>query len=280
MAQSVLEEVDSCKTLTDIDSQLMAATGSAWTLVKKKNKQMTLSKKVTLNGSDYQARVLFDYDYDTTDSEGNQVESKYNNYEQPKLQEIYSANNAVIVESDQMQAAVSHFYYKNPSVNKSTIENGLSRDIVIDIQNDTEQEGIYRIDVSYRYSYNEKETLENIYILYNLLHDNALTDSVEVNLGDLSIDEAKQLKFYFICQKGDAAPVAGYKIMLSGSGNFLQPVYYTNGASLSAGSFQTDFVTHEKQERIAGVTVDVYEASETNYSEDNRIVRLQSSKGA
>ena len=46
------------------------------------------------------------------------------------------------------------------------------------------------------------------------------------------------------------------------------------------GSFQTDFVTHEKQERIAGVTVDVYEASETNYSEDNRIVRLQSSKGA
>ena len=70
----------------------------------------------------------------------------------------------------------------------------------------------------------EKETLENIYILYNLLHDNALTDSVEVNLGDLSIDEAKQLKFYFICQKGDAVPAAGYKIMLSGSGNFLQPV--------------------------------------------------------
>ena len=62
VAQSVLEEVDSCKTLTEIDSQLMAATGSAWTLVKKKNKQMTLSKKVTLNGSDYQARVLFDYD--------------------------------------------------------------------------------------------------------------------------------------------------------------------------------------------------------------------------
>ena len=135
----------------------MAATGSAWTLVKKKNKQMTLSKKVTLNGSDYQARVVFDDDYDTTDSEGNQVESKYNNYEQPKLQEIYSANNAVIVESDQMQAAVSHFYYKNPSVSKSTIENGLSRDIVIDIQNDTEQEGIYRIDVSYRYSYNGSE---------------------------------------------------------------------------------------------------------------------------
>ena len=45
VAQSVLEEVDSCKTLTEIDSQLMAATGSAWTLVKKKNKQMTLSKK-------------------------------------------------------------------------------------------------------------------------------------------------------------------------------------------------------------------------------------------
>ena len=123
-----------------------------------------------------------------------------------------------------MQAAVSHFYYKNSSVSKSTIENGLSRDIVIDIQNDTEQEGIYRIDVSYRYSYNgsefsavvknqkaEKETLENIYILYNLLHDNALTDSVEVNLGDLSIDEAKQLKFYFICQKGDAAPAARTK---------------------------------------------------------------------
>ena len=179
VAQSVLEEVDSCKTLTEIDSQLMAATGSAWTLVKKKNKQMTLSKKVTLNGSDYQARVLFDYDYDTTDSEGNQVESKYNNYEQPKLQEIYSANNAVIVESDQMQAAVSHFYYKNPSVSKSTIENGLSRDIVIDIQNDTEQEGIYRIDVSYRYSYNgsefsavvknqkaEKETLENLSLIH------------------------------------------------------------------------------------------------------------------
>ena len=140
VAQSVLEEVDSCKTLTDIDSQLMAATGSAWTLVKKENKQMTLSKKVTLNGSDYQARVLFDYDYDTTDSEGNQVESKYNNYEQPKLQEIYSANNAVIVESDQLQAAASHFYYKNPSVSKSTIENGLSRDVVIDIQKDTEQE--------------------------------------------------------------------------------------------------------------------------------------------
>ena len=43
VAQSVLEEVDSCKTLTEIDSQLMAATGSAWTLVKK-NRQATSAR--------------------------------------------------------------------------------------------------------------------------------------------------------------------------------------------------------------------------------------------
>lgn len=292
-AQSVLEEVNSCKTLTDIDDRLMAATGSAWSIVKKESNQMTLSKKVTVDGADYQARVLFDYDYDTTDADGNQVASKYNNYEQPKLQEIYSANNAVVAESDQLSTAVSHFYYKNQDVSKSVIQNALTRNILIDISKDDEQEDIYQIDVSYRYSYGgdefttvvknqkaEKDSLQNIYVLYNLLHPDALTDSVEVNLGDLSIEEAKQLKFYLICQKDGAVPATGYKILLSGSGNFLQPVYYTNGASLSAGSFETDFVTHEKQERIAGITVDVYQASETDFSEENRIVRLQSSKGA
>ena len=60
----------------------------------------------------------------------------------------------------------------------------------------------------------------------------------------------------------------------------MQLGYVTNGASAPAVSSRDDIVSHTTGKRIATVTVDIYDVAETDYTEENRIVRLQTSKGA
>ena len=294
--QSVLEELNACSTFEEIETNLIAATGSAWKLVSKvskESKKSVLRKDLTVDGTDYQARVTLDYDYATKNTNGDDTSSKFNNYSQPKLKEIYSPNNVVLAETDQFSTAVSHFYYQDTSVAKSTIEGGITRELVVDISKDSEQPKLYRVKASYQYHYNGKNfsvtikeekaeagSLENIYILYNLLRGDILKEPVVVHLDGLSMEEAKKITLYFICQKGAVNPPANYQLDITGSGNFLQLGYVTNGASAPAVSSRDDIVEHKTGKRIATVTVEIYDRAETDYTEDNRIVRLQTSKGA
>lgn len=291
--QSVLEELNSCQTFDQIENNLIAATGSAWTLVSQETDKTLLSKSVTVDGTGYQARVTVDYDYSTTDVNGNHTVSKYNNYNSPQLEEVYSSHNIVLAESDQLSTAVSHFYYKDTSVSKAAIQNALTRDICLDVSKDAENTELYRIKAYYNYHYNgddyqttikekkiEVSELQNVYLFYNLLREDILTESVEVNLHDVSMEEAEKISLYLICQKGDLNPPSSYHLDVTGSGNYLELAYYTNGAAAPAVSSQTDIVRHTTGKRIAAVTVDVYREGETDYSEANRIVRLQTAKGA
>lgn len=291
--QSVLEELNACSTFEEIETNLIAATGSAWKLETQNDKKSTLRKDLSVDGSDYQARVTLDYDYATKNTNGDDTSSKFNNYSQPKLKEIYSPNNVVLAETDQFSTAVSHFYYQDTSVAKSTIEGGITRELVVDISKDSEQPKLYRVKASYQYHYNGKNfsvtikeekaeagSLENIYILYNLLRGDILKEPVVVHLDGLSMEEAKKITLYFICQKGAVNPPANYQLDITGSGNFLQLGYVTNGASAPAVSSRDDIVEHKTGKRIATVTVDIYDVAETDYTEENRIVRLQTSKGA
>lgn len=291
--QSVLEELNACSTFEEIETNLIAATGSAWKLETQNDKKSTLRKDLSVDGSDYQARVTLDYDYATKNTNGDDTSSKFNNYSQPKLKEIYSPNNVVLAETDQFSTAVSHFYYQDTSVAKSTIEGGITRELVVDISKDSEQPKLYRVKASYQYHYNGKNfsvtikeekaeagSLENIYILYNLLRGDILKEPVVVHLDGLSMEEAKKITLYFICQKGAVNPPANYQLDIMGSGNFLQLGYVTNGASAPAVSSRDDIVEHKTGKRIATVTVDIYDVAETDYTEENRIVRLQTSKGA
>ncbi len=292
--QSVLEEIGACRTLDDVETHLVTVTGSAWKMINQEEKKSTMRKDVTVDGSDYQARVTLDYEYSTTNTDGDETVSQYNNYSQPELKELYSLHNIVLAETDQLAAAVSHFYYKNTGVSKNTIESGIKRDIILDIKKDTEQPELYRVTASYRYHYNgedfvavvkeekaEAEELKNIYLLYDLLNETVLQEPVTVNSDGLTMEEAKEITLYFICQKNNAAPPAGYQLNVSGSGNYMQFAYVTNGASAPAvSSLRNDIVEHANKKRIATVTVDVYDAEETDYTEENRIVRIRSSKGA
>lgn len=292
--QSVLEELSACSTFDDIETNLIAATGSAWKLESQEAKKSTLRRDLTVDGTDYQAKVTLDYDYSTTDTNGDETTSKFNNYSQPELKELYSPHNVVLAESDQFSTAVSHFYYQNTGVAKSTIESAITRDLVIDLSKDADQPELYRVKASYCYHYNggdfitvvkeekaEAESLENIYLLYNLLRGDILEEPVMVNLDGLSMEEAKKITLYFVCQKGATDPPDKYQLDIKGQGNYLQLGYVTNGASTPAvSSSQNDIVSHTTGKRIATVTVDVYDAAETDFTEDNRIVRLQTSKGA
>lgn len=292
--QSVLEELNSCQTFEQIENKLLTATGSAWTLVSKDTDETLLVKEpVTTDGTAYQARVTLDYEYSATDVEGNPTAAKYNNYSSPQLEEVYSSHNAVFSETDQLSTAVSHFYYKDTSVSKAVIESELTRDICLDLAKDTEQPELYRIKVYYQYHYSggdyqavlkeqkiEVSELQNIYVFYNLLREDIIAEPVQINLHDVSMEEAEKINLYLVCQKGDKTPSPSYRLDISGSGNYLQLAYYTNGAAAPAVSSQTDIVRHTTGKRIAAVTVDIYLEGETDYSEENRIVRLQTAKGA
>ena len=291
--QSVLEELNACSTFEEIETNLIAATGSAWKLETQNDKKSTLRKDLSVDGSDYQAKVTLDYEYSTTDMNGDETKSRFNNYKKPELKELYSPRNVVLAESDQFSTAVSHFYYKDTSVSKSTIESAMTRDMILDVSKDAEKPELYRVKASYQYHYNggdfvtvvkeekaEAESLENIYLLYNWLRGDILKEPVTVNLDGLSMEEAKKITLYFICQKGAVNPPANYQLDITGSGNFLQLGYVTNGASAPAVSSRDDIVSHTTGKRIATVTVDIYDVAETDYTEENRIVRLQTSKGA
>lgn len=291
-AQSVVEELNACRSFDEIETQLILATGSAWTVESVDATETNMTKKMVMDGTNYQAKVNIDYTYSNVNADGDEIGAKFNDYAAPQLTEVYSENSVVLAEADQLSTAVSNFYYKNTSVAKSSIEAAITRTLVLDVEKITENGDIYVIQGRYQYGYDgetydaqinhlkvEVSKLENIYVFYNLLREDVLSENVCVNFTNVSIEEAKKLNIFFVCQKGSFTIPTGYSLSISGSGNYMQPTYLSNGISSSTVSVETDIVTHEKEKRIALVTVDIYYEEETVFNEENRLARIQTSKG-
>lgn len=298
-AQSVTEELNSCTSFQQIEEELVAATGSAWTVeaaADAVNRQSRLSKEVIVDGTAYEAKVTVDYEYETKNVNGDDTASQFNDYEVPQLKEVYSSSNVVIAETDQADTAVSNFLYRYPEDSVSSIRSGMKRTLCLDIIKGSVtagEDGIYQVKGSYEYSYKDKtyssviedtkievEKLENIYYFYNLIQTD-IPEDVKVNFSDnVTIEEAKKLSIYFVCQKKIAEPGPGYSLRFSGSGVFLLPKYFTNGITADTVAEESEIIEHSKGDRIAKITVDIYDQGETTFTDETRLVRLETSKGA
>ncbi len=282
-AQSVTEELGSCTSFEQIESKLIAATGSAWTVDLLEDKKSELTKKVSVDGTVYQAKVLLDYDYSRTKADGSETDSKYNDYASPKLKEVYSPENVVMTETDQTETAAGNLQYTNPSVTVNDIKAAMTRKLFLEV---TKSGGagseLHSVKGYYEYSYGSDtytavleetklEKLENVYIFYNLLRDDIVNEPVDINLTGYNEEEAKKLHFYFVCQKDSGTKPAGYSFNIT-KNSFL-PIE-------NCHSEIDSLVEKTLEKRIAKITVDIYHDTETVFTDSTRLVRLQTSKGA
>lgn len=135
-AQSVVEELASCTTMEQIE-QMVAASGSSWVATSTPDPSgdnaYYLSRNVSADDMDYTARVKFDFEpYKATPPPAASGQAaKFNLYEVPQLEDVYSKNSVVLEETDQTVSATGELVYQvyqdDKSVAKSTIENGLKR---------------------------------------------------------------------------------------------------------------------------------------------------------
>lgn len=303
--QWLLEELNSYGSVAQLEKSMAVTggavlsgsviTGSTWSLESESADKAVLSRTVSVDETNYEARVTLDYNYETPAPMGSFTGPKYNNYNEPDLEEIYSSHNIVLEETDQLSTAESYFFYKDTSVPKTTIRDSMSREIEIEIEKDAENSELYRVKAYYVYKYDgmdykvlvkekkiEVENLQNVYLFYNQLRENIEEEPVKVTLAsNISKEEAKKISLYFVVQKGSVAPPAGYRLELTGNGNWMDLSYYTNKAAISAAvHHESDIVKHSTGTRIAMITVEIYNEGETDYTDTNRIVRLQSTKGA
>lgn len=238
-----------------------------------------IERELTLNDFKFQAKVGIDYgvyDSDTKAVQGSEkigegtgdlTDPEFNDYEIPRPSEVYSTNNVVAVEDDQIDIALSEFYTSlnaetpapvgesaglPPALDMTTIRDGIDRTICIDVDYKDPTDAdckVYTVRIYYVYEYSgnrtevtlqkmdiETKSLENIFLFYNMLRDTNLTDKVRVRMGDLMTEEdIEKLGIYFALQE---KPVpSGYKIQRvtsigggpSTNGKEMKASYYTNG---------------------------------------------------
>lgn len=298
-AQTVLEDLNSCDTFEQIEEKITEpdASGvpSPW-----KQKQaydstsrtMELERNITVDGYTYQAVVRLDYkgDSDTYTS----LTDRFNNYDEPLLQEVYSKNNVVFAEKDQEEEALSEFLYANPTKKKTDIQASMNRSICLTMQKEM-QNGVelYQVAGYYHYTYNgasydaylddtkiQASQLNNMYFFYKAMAGHGdQPEQIQINY-DPSVDlaAAQKFKVYFVCQKPKPTGL-NYKLEFSGSGNYTQSTYYTNEIPATLSSYKDNLIDSkfgsDPIKRIAKITVDVYDQSASTDS----VVHLETSKG-
>ena len=291
-AQSVLEELNSCTSFEQIEEELKDDPEHLWQVDEVGPKQSKLTKTVEVDNTTYQAKVTVDFDYSTTNSDGDDVDSKYNDYPAPQLTEVYSPNSVVIAESDETETAVSNFYYQtyktdNISVTKAQIREDMSRTLCLDVEKSGE---LYLVKGYYRYEYDgetyeavlentkiEASKLQNIYLFYDLLREDVLNENVEINITgiDLGIPDDEKINLFFVCQKGSFEKPDGYSLNVNGTNKNLLH-YYSNDITVQGVTLaESKIVKHSTGKRIAAITVDVYDDRDGT----TRLASLQTSKG-
>lgn len=308
-AQSVVEELASCTTMKQIDDKV-AASGSAWKVLatpKPEKNEYSLSRPIRVDGTEYIARVKLDFDsyMSTPKPEPTPtMVSKFNRYEVPQIEKVYSPNHVVLEETDQTDAAVGDIFvqvYKtNKAISRASILGGLKREMHIDMEPYADSSGnmtLYLIKGYYKYWYEdaglkyecempvkdvkiEKDALKKVYLFYRPVNDSLSYETLDI-VADSAMPSGFQLTdfdYYAVLQKDVVTPPSDYRLGLTSGGNTpsadLKDKLYTN-----ANPTSDMLITHKTANRIAMVTVEVYDKDETVFDEENRIVVVQTSKG-
>ena len=320
-AQSVVEELASCTTFEQIENKLVEPDDSDWTVVSTpspgKNSYL-LSRKISVDSMDYKARVTLDFDsYKATASATTTPVSKFNDYQAPQLEKVYSENNVVLEETDQTDAAVRDIFYQVYKNDKTittegiqnetddvTGESKLKRTLHIDMMpytGDPDNTDLYLVRGWYEYKYVkkagetyqcemsvkdvkiEKDKLQKIYLFYRPVNSTLDKETLDITATGMPAGfDLTKFSFYAILQQEEAVtPPYGYHLEITSGGNptdALKNKVYCNTEG-SAGSSE-GLIIHKPKDRIATITVEVYYEDETDFNEENRIVKVQTSKGA
>ncbi len=183
VAENVLDELNSYDNFEQIEN--IASSGAvdaaSWTVVPDpsnptKFTYTDLTKKVQLNGYDYEAKVHITYTnhtttdgktYDTgydsntvTKDTNEAITSEFNDYEIPDPNRIYGKESVVAKEEDQLDQAISYFL-TNEATDSNTfftkynlIKDKLDRRLAIHLEYKDGNPDVYRVKVSYLYELN------------------------------------------------------------------------------------------------------------------------------
>ena len=175
VAENVLDELNSYDNFEQIENI------ASWTVVPDpsnptKFTYTDLTKKVQLNGFDYEAKVHITYTnhtttdgktYDTgydsntvTKDTNEAITSEFNDYEIPDPNRIYGKESVVAKEEDQLDQAISYFL-TNEATDSNTfftkynlIKDKLNRKLAIHLEYKDGNPDVYRVKVSYLYELN------------------------------------------------------------------------------------------------------------------------------
>lgn len=236
---------------------------------------------------------------DSTD-ESEVVGSKFNSYEVPNPSEVYSDENVVAKEDDQVDTALSHFLtneatYSQPYfTNYTLINNKLQREIQILLEYTDTTKSMFHVKISYLYKLSgakvddseeyevpleetimDKDKLRNIYVFYNLMKDEGSSppiqkkDYIKLKIGQNGINVEKKdienLKFYMCSQTTSACQThddTQHDITFVNDATLVENQFYYNCEPEKKDPKDT-FVRHERKKRIGAIEVKVYEQGDS-----------------
>lgn len=317
-AQSVVEELASCTTFDQIQNGLVASGSAVWQVITPSDpgdSSYRLNRDISVDGTDYKARVKVDFDSYKSSPGGVPTTtplSQFNDYAMPQLEKIYSEKNVVLEETDQTETALGDLFYQvyksNKSITKETIRAGLSRKMYITLApyaaGDGDTPAIYLVKGHYEYTYGSyqsdqpikevkipEDSLERIYLFYRPVNTTITEETLDITAesGFPAGFQLTDFSYYAIRQDETAEPSGGaeptpppYKLEITSGGSAasvdLKNKVYNNANKLGGGS--DNLIVHKPKDRIAMITVEIYYADETDFKEENRIVMVQTSKGA
>lgn len=324
-AETAMEEVYAFESPEQIEEYIQAASATDWSIVStaesktgeagKTSTTVLQRDNIEVDGERYKAKITLEYDYPVS-SEAAASYNNPNSNPMPELKEVYSASNAVITESDQLDRAVSHYLMKYPDAEQNEIQKELSENRELQLKI-TEEESVYTVTGSYQYTYKgdvydavilrtKVKDLANIYFFYDrikytdasgdlVVQNKEETVNVEASTISASDEDKnvfkenmKNMHVYFICQKEQKEKDMGmgidsaHKLKFIMNDNAKRSTYHTNidpaSAPVTIDKYEQGAVTSKPKGRIAKVTVDVY-ADTADMDTSESLTQLESSKG-
>lgn len=284
--ETVMEELNAIQSYEELVATPDPASmvGSKWNSVDTSvSGKVEVTKDIILD--DFEYHVVANVNY--ADSKYTGSSNEYNKYKIPELKEVYSLNNVVFEESDQVETALSEYYYeekfKYGTADKNTIKAGMTRTLCVDVEKTGD---IYWVKGYYTFKYGstekkvtirdikiEADKLKNVYFFFKVLNP---SEEAKVNFkGCSGSNSISKLNFYFILNNIPKTSKANnYKLKIETtmdgvlSGN--TPKYFANGVEVN--NIESTVIKRAEGKRIAAITVDVYTKN------GEHLVQLKSSK--
>lgn len=293
--QSALEELKEYDTFAEIES----LSSGGWTVEATSPPAgtagaATLTKEIDEDGEHYKAYVTVDYDYGVTEEMDD-----FNNYEVPDVKQVYTTNSVVFAESDQRELAINELYGSldsDDSTTRAEIQANATRELHLEIADVVGSTDLCTVRAYYIYRYGgkstkvfirsaqaSKEKLRQIYLFYKPFRSDLLTENVYVYVkpGIYSDDEIKKLMVYFVLQNDSTVTKPDtYSFIWNESGDAVKlgkDNYFSNGIGSVPDKVTSELVLHNKKKRIAKISIDVYDLSDTSKSKLR--AHVESAKG-